>query len=71
MRITANLIGALGAAMFARAGLLHYLSTRSLIGAAFFAEQIWVVIAYLAWIHRAGEEVDEFEAENSDSVVAF
>jgi len=47
MRITANLIGALGAAMFARAGLLHYLSTRSLIGAAFFAEQIWVVIAYL------------------------
>jgi hypothetical protein len=25
----------------------------------------------LAWIHRAGEAVDEFEAETSDSVVAF
>ena len=46
-RITANAIGAFGAALFARAGLLHYLSTRSLIGAAFFAEQTWVVVAYL------------------------
>jgi protein-S-isoprenylcysteine O-methyltransferase Ste14 len=47
IRITANVIGAGGAALFARAGLLHYLSTRSLIGAAFFAEQMWIVVAYL------------------------
>jgi protein-S-isoprenylcysteine O-methyltransferase Ste14 len=47
IRITANVIGAGGAALFARAGLLHYLSTRSLIGAAFFAEEMWIVVAYL------------------------
>jgi protein-S-isoprenylcysteine O-methyltransferase Ste14 len=44
----ANLVGAGGAALFARAGLQHYLSTRSLIGAAFFAEEMWIVVAYLA-----------------------
>jgi protein-S-isoprenylcysteine O-methyltransferase Ste14 len=47
IRITANVIGAGGAALFARAGLLHYLSTHSLIGAAFFAEEMWIVVAYL------------------------
>jgi protein-S-isoprenylcysteine O-methyltransferase Ste14 len=47
LRIAANLVAAGGAALFARAGLQHYLSTHSLIGGAFFAEQIWIVVAYL------------------------
>lgn len=46
-RITANLIGAAGAALFAQATLHSYLETHQLIGPAFFAEQMWVVIAYL------------------------
>lgn len=47
VRISANLVGAFGAALFAWAGLQHYLDTRSLIGGAFFAEQVWIVLAYL------------------------
>jgi protein-S-isoprenylcysteine O-methyltransferase Ste14 len=47
IRIAANLIGAAGAALFARATLQSYLETHQLIGPAFFAEQMWVVIAYL------------------------
>jgi protein-S-isoprenylcysteine O-methyltransferase Ste14 len=47
VRISANLIGAGGAALFARAGLQHYQSTHSLVGAAFFATQLWIVAAYL------------------------
>lgn len=47
IRTAANLVGAAGAALFARAGLEHYLHTHSLVGAAFFAEQIWIVAAYL------------------------
>jgi protein-S-isoprenylcysteine O-methyltransferase Ste14 len=50
MRLTsvaANLVGAGGAALFAWAGFRHYQSTHSLIGAAFFAEQLWIVAAYL------------------------
>jgi protein-S-isoprenylcysteine O-methyltransferase Ste14 len=46
-RIAANLIGAAGAAFFAQATLQAYLRTHRLIGAAFFAEQMWVVVAYL------------------------
>ncbi len=46
-RIAANLIGATGAAFFALATLRHYFQTHSWVGAAFFAEQMWVVIAYL------------------------
>ena len=47
IRILANLIGAGGAALFAWASLQVYLETHRLIGAAFVAEQTWVVIAYL------------------------
>lgn len=46
-RITLNVVAALGAALFARAGLEFYLRTHSLIGAAFFAEEMWIVVAYL------------------------
>jgi protein-S-isoprenylcysteine O-methyltransferase Ste14 len=47
LRVSANIIAAGGAALFARAGLHYYLDTHSLIGAAFFAEQMWIVVAYL------------------------
>jgi protein-S-isoprenylcysteine O-methyltransferase Ste14 len=47
LRLAANLIGATGAAFFALATLRHYLQTHSWVGAAFFAEQMWVVVAYL------------------------
>jgi len=47
IRIGLNLAGAAGAAYFARATLEYYLQTRRLIGAAFFAEQMWFVIAFL------------------------
>ncbi len=47
LRITANVIAAFGAALFARAGLAYYLRTHSLIGGAFFAEEMWIVAAYL------------------------
>jgi protein-S-isoprenylcysteine O-methyltransferase Ste14 len=47
VRITANLVAAFGAALFARAGFEYYSRTHSLIGAVFFAEEMWVVVAYL------------------------
>jgi protein-S-isoprenylcysteine O-methyltransferase Ste14 len=47
VRISANVVGAVGAAYFAKATLQFYLQTHRLIGAAFFAEQMWVVVAYL------------------------
>jgi protein-S-isoprenylcysteine O-methyltransferase Ste14 len=47
VRIATNLIGAIGAAFFARATLMAYLQSHRLIGAAFFVEQMWVVVAYL------------------------
>jgi protein-S-isoprenylcysteine O-methyltransferase Ste14 len=47
IRISANLIGASGAALFAWATLRFYLQTHRPLGAAFFAEQMWVVVAYL------------------------
>jgi len=47
VRIAANLVGAAGAAFFVQATLQAYLRTHRLIGAAFLAEQMWVVVAYL------------------------
>ncbi len=47
VRITLNVAAAVGAALFARAGLEYYLRTHSLIGGAFFAEEMWIVVAYL------------------------
>ena len=47
IRISANLIGAGGALLFAQATLRVDLQTHRLIGAAFFVEQAWVVVAYL------------------------
>jgi protein-S-isoprenylcysteine O-methyltransferase Ste14 len=47
LRISTNLIGAVGAAFFAQATLRFYLQTHRLLGAAFFVEQMWVVVAYL------------------------
>jgi protein-S-isoprenylcysteine O-methyltransferase Ste14 len=47
IRIAANVVGAAGAALFAKATLEYYLQTHRLIGAAFLVEQLWVVLAYL------------------------
>jgi protein-S-isoprenylcysteine O-methyltransferase Ste14 len=47
IRISANLVGAGGAALFAWSTLQFYLQTHRLIGGAFFVEQMWVVVAYL------------------------
>ncbi|MGB8197437.1 MAG: isoprenylcysteine carboxylmethyltransferase family protein [Acidimicrobiales bacterium] len=47
VRIALNVVAAFGAALFARAGLEYYLRTHSLIGGAFFAEELWIVLAYL------------------------
>ena len=47
VRLSANLVGAVGAAYFARASLQFYLRTHRLIGAVFLVEQTWVVVAYL------------------------
>lgn len=45
--ITANLVGAAGAAYFAFVSLQYYTRTHRLIGAAFLLQQTWVVVAYL------------------------
>jgi protein-S-isoprenylcysteine O-methyltransferase Ste14 len=47
IRVSLNLVGAFGAALFARAGLQYYVRTHSLIGAAFLGEEMWIVVAYL------------------------
>ena len=47
IRVSANLVGAVGAAYFVRASLHFYLHTHRLIGAAFLVEQTWIVLAYL------------------------
>ena len=47
VRIGTNLIGAIGAAFFAQATLRVYLQSHRLVGVAFFAEQMWIVVAYL------------------------
>ena len=55
VRVSANLVGAAGAAYFAWATLRFYLQTHRLIGAAFLVEQTWIVLAYL--IRRAARAV--------------
>lgn len=47
IRISLNIVGAIGAAYFAQITLRGYLQTHRLLGVAFFAEQTWVVAAYL------------------------
>jgi protein-S-isoprenylcysteine O-methyltransferase Ste14 len=47
VRVSANLVGAIGAAYFARASLQFYVRTHRLIGAVFLVQQTWVVVAYL------------------------
>lgn len=64
--ISANLVGAAGAALFAWAGWRHFQSTRSLVGAGFFAVQLWVVIAYL--VRRRAAAVSQ---RASDWLLAF
>ena len=57
VRVALNVVAAVGAAAFARAGLSYYLRTHSLIGAAFFAEEMWIVVAYL--VRRAARVVSQ------------
>ena len=66
LRVSANLVGAIGAGYFAWATLRFYLHTHRLIGAAFFAEQMWVVCAYL--IRRPARTVSR---RTGDWVLAF
>jgi protein-S-isoprenylcysteine O-methyltransferase Ste14 len=47
IRISANLVGAAGAALFAKATVQAYLHTHRLLGGAFVVEQMWIVAAYL------------------------
>jgi protein-S-isoprenylcysteine O-methyltransferase Ste14 len=47
-RALVNVLGAAGAALFARASLQYYLHTHSLIGGVFLIEQTWFVAAFLA-----------------------
>ncbi len=47
VRVAVNVTGSAGAALFARASLEFYLHTHSLVGAAFFVEQMWFVVAFL------------------------
>jgi protein-S-isoprenylcysteine O-methyltransferase Ste14 len=42
-----NLVGAAGAAVFAEVTLRAFLQTHRPLGVVFFAEQMWVVVAYL------------------------
>jgi protein-S-isoprenylcysteine O-methyltransferase Ste14 len=48
IRIAANLVGAIGAAYFAKATIQFYVRTHRFIGVALLAQQLWVVVAYLA-----------------------
>ena len=57
LRIAANLVGAFGAILFARAGLEHYLSTHSFVGGLFFAEELWIVAAFL--VRRPARSVSQ------------
>jgi protein-S-isoprenylcysteine O-methyltransferase Ste14 len=47
IRVSVNLLGAVGAAYFAKASLDFYQRTHRLIGAALLVEQMCVVVAYL------------------------
>lgn len=66
IRLAANLVGAAGAAYFALVSLQFYRHTHRWIGAAFLAEQTWVVVAYL--IRRPAREVSR---RPSDWLLAF
>jgi protein-S-isoprenylcysteine O-methyltransferase Ste14 len=55
IRMSANLVGAVGAAYFANATLQFYVQTHRLIGAVLLVEQTWVVVAYL--IRRSARAV--------------
>lgn len=61
LRISANLVGAAGAAYFAVVSLQFYARTHRLIGAAFLVEQTWVVVAYL--IRRPARSVSRRPAD--------
>jgi protein-S-isoprenylcysteine O-methyltransferase Ste14 len=45
--VSANLVGAIGAAYFVRATWQFYQQTHRLIGAVLLLEQTWIVVAYL------------------------
>lgn len=47
LSVSANLVGAAGAAYFAVISLQYFARTHRLIGAAFLVQQTWVVVAYL------------------------
>ena len=47
IRLSANLVGAVGAAFFAKASVQFYVRTHRLIGVAFLLQPICVVVAYL------------------------
>lgn len=64
--VAVNLVGAVGAFYFANATLHFYLRTHRLIGAVFFAEQMWVVIAYL--VRRRAQVVS---VRTGDWLLAF
>ena len=66
LRIAANLVGAVGAVLFAWAGLQHYLQTHSLIGGLFFVEQLWIVVAFV--VRRPARVVSQ---RLSDWLLAF
>jgi protein-S-isoprenylcysteine O-methyltransferase Ste14 len=66
IRISTNLIGAAGAAFFAKATLQYYLQTHRLIGGVFLVEQTWVVVAYL--IRRPARTVSR---RGGDWLLAF
>ena len=66
VRISLNIVGAVGAAYFANATLHAYLQTHRLFGAALFAEQMWIVVAYL--IRRPARIVSR---RSSDWLLAF
>ncbi len=66
VRTWANVVGAAGATWFAVAGYRYYQQSRSLIGAVFFAVQLWIVIAYL--VRRPARRVSQ---RASDWLLAF
>ena len=66
IRISANLVGAVGAAYFVKATLQFYVETHRFIGAALLMEQTWVVVAYL--IRRPARAVT---TRLSDWLLAF
>jgi protein-S-isoprenylcysteine O-methyltransferase Ste14 len=66
VRTGVNVVGAAGAAWFAVAGYRYYQQSRSLVGAVFFAVQLWIVIAYL--VRRPARRVSQ---RRSDWLLAF